>query len=228
MGVYTRNGIVTNGLIAHYDAANSLSYTSGSGTWKDLTGNNNNVTIPSAIAYGSKNGGTLVFNGTSATAITGVSIAGLNLNTVNALTVDCWIYYNTVNSYQFWFATTDANYRFGILVSNGSFYWNMSSRNDRNPGVSITPLKWYHVVMTGGLVGGSIYTNIYSNGNLVYTQNEAISSLIAETSINIGCGEGSGVYQFSGNMASMKIYNSTLSYAQVSQNYNATKGRFGL
>ena len=177
MGVYTRNGIVTNGLIAHYDAANSLSYTSGSGTWKDLTGNNNNITIPSAIAYGSKNGGTLVFNGTSATAITGVSIAGLNLNTVNALTVDCWIYYNAVGSYQFWFFK-------------------------------------------------SIYTNIYSNGSLVYTQNEAISSLIAETSINIGCGEGSGVYQFSGNMASMKIYNSTLSYAQVSQNYNATKGRY--
>jgi len=38
MGVYTRNGIVTNGLIAHYDAANSLSYNSGSGTWKDLSG----------------------------------------------------------------------------------------------------------------------------------------------------------------------------------------------
>jgi len=45
MAVNTRNNIITNGLVLYLDAANTLSYQSGSTTWNDLSGNRNNGTL---------------------------------------------------------------------------------------------------------------------------------------------------------------------------------------
>jgi hypothetical protein len=55
----------------------------------------------------------------------------------------------------------------------------------------------------------------------------ALSPLVTSASLKFGQSfAGSG--NFSGSMASAKVYNKTLSATEVQQNYNALKSRFGL
>jgi hypothetical protein len=73
MAVYTRNNIVTNGLIMYFDAASMQSYTSGSTILRNLNSGytnitssilqnqNSTVTLPQ---YTSDGGGSFLFNGT--------------------------------------------------------------------------------------------------------------------------------------------------------------------
>lgn len=57
--------IVTNGLVLALDAADRNSYISGSTTWFDVSGNNNNGTLTNGPTFSSTNGGAIVFDGTN-------------------------------------------------------------------------------------------------------------------------------------------------------------------
>jgi hypothetical protein len=57
--------IVTNGLVLALDAGNTKSYTSGSTTWFDKSGNANNGTLTNGPTFSSANGGSIVFDGTN-------------------------------------------------------------------------------------------------------------------------------------------------------------------
>ena len=63
MAIYGGPDIVTDGLILHWDVANSKSYTSGSSIIYDLSGNNNNGTLINNFFHSLDNGGGLVFDG---------------------------------------------------------------------------------------------------------------------------------------------------------------------
>ena len=64
--------IVTNGLVLYLDAANYQSYVSGSTTWYDLSGNNNNTTGTSNTTYNAANNVNLSppFNAANAAYVT--------------------------------------------------------------------------------------------------------------------------------------------------------------
>ena len=51
MSVNTRNSIVTNGLVFYVDAANPMSYTSGSTTWSNISGYGSNGTLTRNNAF---------------------------------------------------------------------------------------------------------------------------------------------------------------------------------
>ncbi len=55
--------IVTDGLVLALDAGNTKSYTSGSTTWFDKSGNANNGTLTNGPTFSSANGGSIVFDG---------------------------------------------------------------------------------------------------------------------------------------------------------------------
>jgi hypothetical protein len=54
--------IVTSGLILYLDAANNVSYVSGSTTWNDMSGFNNSMSNISNPSYTYKYGGGIVYN----------------------------------------------------------------------------------------------------------------------------------------------------------------------
>jgi len=74
---------------------------------------------------------------------------------------------------------------------------------------------------------------IYINGNLIKTVSFTSTFDIANTPLNIG---GTGVLNFgatytgwtNGKIYSNMIYNRALSATEITQNYNALKGRYGL
>jgi hypothetical protein len=55
--------IITEGLVLALDAGNTKSYTSGSTTWFDKSGNANNGTLTNGPTFSSANGGSIVFDG---------------------------------------------------------------------------------------------------------------------------------------------------------------------
>ncbi len=217
------------GSILYLDAANTSSY-SGTGTlWNDLSGNANHLTIPTTLAssYTSANSGSFLFSQSSANSIEKTTLNNFSLSG-NAITVEVWVKRVATNDYQFWFSDNTAKYRFGT-TSNGNLFWNMGSRSDRSSAAYTVPTGvWKHIVVTGGLEGGTIVLRYYADGVLVHSNNEGIASLPSITSLLIGCGEINSVYLLKGNLAVCRVYAKALTPSEITQNFNKEKTRYGL
>jgi len=224
------SSVVTGGVVIELDAANASSY-AGTGTnWYDVSGLNNHCTIYNLTPFTSALPTYFSFNGFNSYA---KSNAALNLGIAanNAMSAEGWVY-TSFSSYDFWFTSNvnagDCTYRFGTDGS-GRLFWDMGQHNDRNyAGFSFANNTWYYVVFTGGLEAGTIVTRIYVNGNLITTQNEGITSLPNTNEYFIGTGESGSSHNFSGRIGNVRIFNRVLTDQEVSQNFNATKSRFGL
>jgi len=229
MGVSAGPDIIQDGLVLNLDASDKLSYPGSGTTWKDTSGNGNSGTLTNGPTFNSGNGGAIVFDGTNDYTVNTISPIGFNFNNTNAISGEAWIYYSP-SSYDFWFSANNSGikYRFGS-ESNGYFYWDMGQHVDRSYSGYVLPSNiWNHVVFTGGLQGGFITTNVYSNNTLIVSQNEGISSLTTIADYYIGTGEAPSVHPFNGRIATIRIYNKVLSQLEITQNYNTTKSRFGL
>jgi hypothetical protein len=218
--------IVMSGLVLALDAANTKSYPGSGTTWTDLSGNGNNATISNG-SYDSANGGSIVFNGTT----TGV-------------------YYTTIaNSGDFtceiWAKQTSANYgsamMFGgsngisgadncqLAVNGGDGSIGLALGNTP---ISVSPANassatsvnnWYQVIWSRS--GSTI--NIYANGVFKSSGTSSIQLRIDRLGNIGGLGAGLGKWLL-GNISNAKVYNRALSAAEVSQNYNALRGRYGI
>jgi hypothetical protein len=63
VGVYAGPDVSESGLVLALDAANSKSYPGSGTTWTDLSGNGNTGTLTNGPTYSGANGGSLVFDG---------------------------------------------------------------------------------------------------------------------------------------------------------------------
>ena len=226
--------IVTNGLILYLDAANSLSYVSGSTTWRDLSSTGNNGALTNGPTYSSANGGSIVFDGTndicdiqttpliSATApqtlnafckltATGFSGEIISLNN-SATSTTIRIYYHTDN--KFYASVVRQN-----IVDQGI---GSSVITDTNNFYMITG------VFTGTLM--SIYINGVFVNSTSYTTG-GISQFNSRSSVGASynnASPGSPQRYFNGRIATAQIYDRALTASEILQNYNSTKARFGL
>jgi hypothetical protein len=224
--------IVTDGLVVHLDAGNSASYPGSGTTWYDLSGNGNNGTLVNGVSYSGTGGGSLVFDGVNHYVGAG------NLGSFYTQgTISYWMYSTAVENYRNPFSTHylggNAGIRFeqyttaspyggfSVVIGNDSAsYVNISY----SPSSALSPNTWYNVV----LVWNTTTNNAtgYLNGIEKFSSSH---SLWATTlpSISIGSGFNSSRY-FKGNISSTKIYNKALTPSEVTQNFDALKGRYGL
>ena len=87
--------------------------------------------------------------------------------------------------------------------------------------------NWYQVV--GTYTSGT--RRLYINGVLVNfdTQTGTIESNSGGMSIGVYGGfNGSRGYYYNGNLSSCKVYNRALTAQEIQQNFNATRGRYGI
>jgi hypothetical protein len=217
--------IVTNGLVLNLDAGQQNSY-SGSGTaWTDLSGNSNTGTLTNGPTYSSTNGGSLVFDGVDDYVLT--STINHNIGTGN-FTYSAWVYPTGLKGAG---ATLCAfmgngNYAptFGFDLngypSQLGFFW--SGWNGFGTTLSLN--QWYCVTMTrvGTLITG------YLNANACpVTYNVGFSMDNAQYVIGRS-GVGYAPDTFKGNIAQVQIYNRALTAAEITQNFNALRGRYGI
>ena len=227
MSVYAGPEIVNDGLVLCLDAANSRSYP-GSGTaWTDLSGNGNTGTLTNGPTYNSSNLGFFQFVTNDFAAIPN----NVALDTQTP-TVEVWVKTNATNQNGFWFEKGTVNSQYSLFQSGGNILWRMriggSIRNlTTTTATYMNTSNWYQVVAT--------YTSgtrrLYINGVLVNfdTQTGTIATNSGGMSIGVYGGfNGSRGYYYNGNLSSCKVYNRALTAEEIQQNFQATRGRYGI
>jgi hypothetical protein len=227
----TLNGgpnIITDGLVLYLDAGNTLSYTSGSTVWNDLSRSMLSGSLVNGPTFNSGSGGSIVFDGINDYC---------NLGTFSGLgstnrTLCAWIKVNTV------VGSNQAIIEFPNSGSLDQTAIHLGHDNTRIvTGFGGSPYNGYVYVVTG--FSTSLWYNISCviSGSVV---NAYANGVFVGTATNTGPVETNPIGQigrynsyFSGNYSNCSVsisqlYNRALSADEVLQNYNATKARFGL
>lgn len=240
MGNFIRMPIVTTGLILYLDGANSKCYPGTGTAVTDLSGQKNNGVLTNSPGYITTNGGGFFFNGpanANSTYILGANIPFTTLN--GGYTVMSFHYLSNTSSYPTIFAvgkspgSNAAPINIGYVGATGkiqSYQINTGSTTQ----TTLTPVtlnQFCCVTATwdGLTVNGTV--KYYINGVLQITQTTQ-GALSLDTGITtypyyVG-NRGTFDIPFMGNIYNVMMYNRPLTQTEITQNYNATKARFGL
>ena len=229
--------IVTDGLVVHLDAGDSASYPGSGTTWTDLSGNGNNGTLVNGVGYSSDNLGSLVFDGVDDSVGT-----SLNLNGYNIFSVGIWVYAPLTGQEEFILGTASGNgNEQGIYISFYSFpshlnnirlaCWNAGSHPysvSTSNGI-FNQGGWNYIYFEfNGTTTNSIHKIVVNNS---YTQNITMQNNFSIHDKNLHLGGIIGNYAIgygNNNIAQVSIYNRALTASEITQNFDALRGRYGI
>jgi hypothetical protein len=226
--------VVQDGLVLYLDAGNDISYP-GSGTiWRDLSGLGNTGTLNGGVSYTENNRGSLVFDGVNDYVDCG------NLNTLSNMTVQMFVkplsnpglyegfigaVGGTGNDYDSGF-----NIDMGLNSTSAFNYCNFEGGIYRIGGgsnfmTSSIPFgTWVNICFTIS----PTYIQYYVNGIAQLGANRLNNSTTTIGMNNLVIGRRPLPSTFlSGDISNTQIYNRALTAAEVLQNYEALKGRYG-
>jgi hypothetical protein len=236
MGVAGGPDIVQNGLVLDLDASDRNSFTSGSMIWTDLSGNNIPVTFnnPGSASFSNN---TINFTPTSTSVNTATgsfySVTDSRISSLTTeLTLETWLNPSTANVNQTRPVsprTTETGSPLGFSLGNNTITYEINTSTGWTTGntsnSNIAAGRWVHILQTTSNSAKSFRT--YVNGilvaNLTFTGTPNSGG-----GLLIGRGFFGGTFNYSGFIANVSMYNRALSAAEVSQNYNALKSRFGI
>jgi hypothetical protein len=246
MGVAYNSRIVTDGLVLCLDAANTKSYPGSGTTWTDLSSNGNTGTLTNGPTYSSDNFGSIVFDG----------VDDLSISTPTPLLLqgnpDITVigFYRRTGNFSgrgFW----------GIGGSNaggtgqGITNWNNNNTNEIaidswgqstfTTGQTYPLNTWIGVVwrkIAGPMTRANCIVSIFNGTTLTHYTSTSLTVLRAESGSNLVINSIGGLtigsisvdtgYCSPVNIGSHCIYNRVLTDGEVSQNFNALRGRFGI
>ena len=222
---------VSSGLVLSLDAGNPASYPGTGTTWFDVSGNGRNGTLVNGPTY------------TSAGASGYFTLNGTNyFNTVTATTLGINLV-STPFTLSIWFRTTAS-----------SEYYFFDNYNGVTPDISLRidggKLETYLSASSGGAFdaiqfGSGYNNNAWTNFAMVWDGVNTIKAYANGVSLGsatqaglTGNFESGAAFQigsrpvsgggFPGDISVMMVYNTALSLSQVSQNFNALRGRYGV
>jgi hypothetical protein len=193
----------------------------------DFSGRDNFATSVNGVVYSSANGGSLSFDGSNDY----VSVSNSSSLNSSTNTLICWAKSNT--------ATWN---EYGFLMSKRDVFV-------MHPNINLTSVSYYYRLNNAWVAQSITVNNIqqwnmyacswdgttlsaYLNGNLI---NSGVKTGPLNTAdiglsgvLEIGRDDGIGSRVFNGNIAQVKMYNRALTASEIQQNFNATRGRFGI
>jgi len=218
--------IVTANLQLYLTAGDTDSYPGSGTSWFDLSPNSYTSTLINGVGFSSASGGTLTFNGVNQ-----------YVNTNNFINAESF----SVSS---WFRTTTGGIKMIISKeTNGGWPWNyriwlnggqIVGDIAQSGGISTSvssPLStynnggWYNVVFTRN----DSTLKLYVNGVQIATAADTLTGAISNNQV-VWIGQSAylgGSYDYTGNISEIMVYNAVLTDAEVLQNFDATKTRFG-
>jgi hypothetical protein len=221
----TATPIVQSGLVLNLDASRSSSYTGTGTTWTDISGSGNNGTLTNGPIFGTANGGVISFDGVNDYVDLGTK-SSLAPGTTD-FTISFWINPNNWGS----LSSTSHSPIFVTLVTNGLWIGKNAANfvlrtayiaDDVQYSVLPTVNQW--TMVTVNRVGN--IAKIYYNGSVV------ASATVTRNYVS-GNSYLANDIPSNGNFSNIKLstfyyYNRGLSELEITQNFNSTKGRFGL
>ena len=224
--------IVTDGLVLCLDAADRNSYPGSGSTWYDLSGNNHHGTLGNHT-YGTNNSGYIEFNGSTTSCTLNASNSFKNITA--PLTITAWAYQDT-SGVRAIFAqyNSTTNYRLTkmLRIDSSTMYYYYGINTGSFSQVTLassTFNQWNYYTVTVSGTPSAAYIQLGHNlrySSLNYKTNLSTTPDL-NTPIVIGSNSGYGE-DWDGKISNVCFYNRALSQAELLQNYNATKGRFGL
>lgn len=236
-----RNGVldqvVDSSLIVNLDAAKPESYPGNGTTWFDTTPNKLNATpaggvttpptweyITDSFAYRRNN------------AVQSLVLPSSTLLATPSFTMEVWVkqiafnpndqYTNVILSRELFLVS---GFRFGVASNGRPVFWtDQSGGNFSLTSSIVTTLNRFYQVSITYDVDQKI-CNMYVNGTLAGTRQNAIYLVPPlDRVIALGAASAGGTNDQIGNIGNFMYYNRPLTASEVSQNYSAIRGRYGL
>jgi hypothetical protein len=207
----------TNPYIFSADPGNRASYSLGSTTTLNLANVSNSATLLNGTAYSSVNGGAWLFDGTDDGINTAINIDN------DPIGIHAWVYCTEV---------TSTGGRGIVLSDNGGWdrgleiygsRWGVHTGSPLNQTVlgTVSNNTWYNIFLS---YVSNVWT-LYVNGILIGSGASTSSSGSLAT---IGRADYESTRIFQGLISQVNIYNRGLTATEITNYYNATKGRYGL
>jgi len=246
--------IVTNGLITHLDVADKKSYAgSGATIWRDLSGRNQHYDLYNSPTFANNFGGELRFDGVDDFARNSFD----NINTLlqGSISIEMWIRsytgtFGTNHNGRFVSIANEAGTgsSIGQGIDNDGTYFRITNQNaasylelsgwtgtycSESSATYINTDKYYQVVFTVNVSGGGVNQNYYLNGELkAGPLNWVRSPFSGNTTITLAMHSAGSFDAPLSNVktafAIFKFYSRVLSVAEIRQNFNANRARFGI
>lgn len=225
--------IIEDGLVLALDAGNTKSYPGTGTTWYDLSGNDNHFTL-SGLDYVSTSPSHFSFidnQGDYAYRSSTDVIGGLG-----DITLDMWMKLDSnPTSLPFFSYATSTNNNAFLLLKNTTntvnFWLGASNMTFSFLDSYYTDGNWHNLIFARTGTTFKIYvdgierasTTSYFSGNI----ETGGTAVFGQEQDNPGGGFQTN-QDLPGDISSVKIYSKYFSAQEVLQNYNATKGRFGI
>lgn len=220
MGIAYNTSIVRSGLILHLDAANVKSYPGSGTTWFDLSGNSANGSFGGDPSFITDSFGTFSFDGTGDEILLGND----SLFHITEGTIGSWFNSNVTNSgYNGIIAKQRA---WGLFVLDDVLVAYSWVGGLRSTGINVFQTGWHHVMMTFTETTGTP-----SDNAIIYLDAEPVlTTTIIHSDHNrpLNIGDANASQNFSGLISTGYIYDRVLSANEVSQNFEALRGRYGI
>jgi hypothetical protein len=229
-------GLVSDNLVLNIDAGWYPSYSGSGTTWKDIKGTNNGTLI-NGPTFSTDGGGSIVFDGIDdrSTFPTSSDFAFGSGN----LSIEVW--YKRINRFdpypricqfgtgwnnsQCW-AFLDGHAVWGSTkFSVHIFAQNGNTSNLLTSNTTVSSDTWYYLVLTRNSSLWTLYVN--SSVDKTATWAGQPDNGISNTFQIAGAAYGNDDFSNS-KITNLRLYKRVLTSDEVLQNYNATKGRFGL
>jgi len=224
------SSVVTSGLVLHVDAGNTSSYPGSGTTWTDISGQSINGTLTNGPTYSSADGGYFDFDGSNdyiefSSQLDPIA-DGLFANSAASWSVSSWFNPDNVSggaqSINSKSGGTGTSATYVTFVDSGSLKVRL-----RGGGVttvsSVSNSNWYEVVVTWD----GTTAKAYLNGT--FQTNVSVGTRTKQTNSFKIAASGTGTSSlYNGKVSTALVYDKALTAAEVTQNYNALKGRYGL
>jgi hypothetical protein len=240
--IWPTGALVTDGLLIRLDAGDSDSYPGSGSAWYDLSGNDYHMSLKNSPSFfssgnnkyfdlnGSNNHG--ICDGTVADSVS-ATVANLGVGGSNEKTVVCVAMVdNTIGSNNgglFDLGDYNSNGRHYCLRLNNSYaafraqFWGTGDYNFSYDGTGIWTM--YSVVYGSDKIGKT-----YGNNGALLGQSGSAIDLATAGSRPFEMGRYTNTvseYYFGGKIAVYLVYNRGLTQSEVTQNFDALKGRYG-
>lgn len=222
--------ILTSGMVLNLDSGFSVSYPTSGTTIYDISSGNNNATLVNGISFNPNGssfdgGGSLTFDGVDDR----VDFYAPNLSGTASVEMWCKIgsdYSNRMFMGWQYYDVYTAGGSIGYNTGNGDVY-GISQSTVNSLGIVN---EWAHYIFE--FRSDVAYTNnkIYVNGVSQTLSQQYSGEASGNRNFNSGYGKiatwGGGGYNMIMECAVFRVYNRSLTQSEITQNYNAQKGRF--
>ncbi len=225
----------TNGLVLSYDFSNTESYPGLGSDLYDLSAYTNDGVLVNNPIYVSSGGGYISLDGTDDFVVTNRTNS---LRFVQAMSMEAWFTVNSANDS--FVCILGAQYGTGNNNSYSIWLYDFVLQS----GVLVSPVMqhltypttvsydtWYHIIHTYDgsnqymYVNGSLVASGATTGNILYDNNNTKVTFGSDYELGYNSGL-NGIMK--GRIGLIRLYNRALTFAEVTQNFNDSRTRFGL